>query len=98
MLRILGYPFKLWVTIDFMQSTEMRCWGILQEGTWVIYVVSNCGGFERAQELAREKADFGIQNLKCLHRGSYQSSLAEMLYNTSCCTISLEHRAVAEEL
>ncbi|KAF9672628.1 hypothetical protein SADUNF_Sadunf11G0062400 [Salix dunnii] len=36
-------------------------------------LVSNCGGFERAQELAKEKDDLAIQNLKCLPRGSYQS-------------------------
>ncbi|KAF9672620.1 hypothetical protein SADUNF_Sadunf11G0061500 [Salix dunnii] len=65
------------------------------------------GGFERTQELAREKVDLAIQNLKYLPRGSYQSTLEEMVrykleqaheYNTSYCTISLEHRAVAEEL
>ncbi|KAG5254814.1 hypothetical protein OIU77_015903 [Salix suchowensis] len=47
-----------------------------------IELVKNFGGIERAQELAKEKADLAIQNLSCLPQGSYQSALEEMvLYN-----------------
>uniref|UniRef100_A0A6N2KLX5 Uncharacterized protein n=1 Tax=Salix viminalis TaxID=40686 RepID=A0A6N2KLX5_SALVM len=40
-------------------------------------MVSNCGGFEKAQELGREKVNLAIQNFKCLPRGSYQSTLKD---------------------
>ncbi|XP_011045575.1 PREDICTED: solanesyl diphosphate synthase 1 [Populus euphratica] len=47
-----------------------------------IQLVKNSGGIERARELAKEKADLAIQNLRCLPQGSYQSALEEMvLYN-----------------
>lgn len=47
-----------------------------------IELVKSSGGIERAQELAKEKADLAIQNLRCLPQGSYQSALEEMvLYN-----------------
>lgn len=44
-----------------------------------IELVKKCGGIERAQELAKEKADLAIQNLKCLPRGAFRSALAEMV-------------------
>ncbi|KAJ6949959.1 hypothetical protein NC651_003818 [Populus alba x Populus x berolinensis] len=43
-----------------------------------IELVKSSGGIERAQELAKEKADLAIQNLRCLPQGSYQSALEEM--------------------
>nr|ABD92707.1 solanesyl diphosphate synthase [Hevea brasiliensis] len=47
-----------------------------------VELVKQCGGIERAQELAKEKADLAIQNLNCLPRGVFQSHLKEMvLYN-----------------
>ncbi|KAF2287644.1 hypothetical protein GH714_002082 [Hevea brasiliensis] len=47
-----------------------------------VELVKKCGGIERAQELAKGKADLAIQNLNCLPRGAFRSALEEMvLYN-----------------
>lgn len=47
-----------------------------------IELVKKCGGIERAQELAKKKADQALQNLQCLSRGNYRLALEEMvLYN-----------------
>ena len=50
--------------------------GSLDEAT---ELVMDCGGIERAQELAKERADLAIQNLRSLPRGSYQPALEEMV-------------------
>ncbi|CAI0440838.1 unnamed protein product [Linum tenue] len=53
--------------------------GSLQDA---IDLVQRCGGIQRAQELAKEKAVAAIQNLECLPRGSFRSALEEIvLYN-----------------
>ncbi|EEF33905.1 solanesyl diphosphate synthase, putative [Ricinus communis] len=47
-----------------------------------IELVKQCRGIEKAQELAKEKADLAIQNLDCLPRGAFRSALEGMvLYN-----------------
>ncbi|CAH9147637.1 unnamed protein product [Cuscuta epithymum] len=47
-----------------------------------IRVIKNCGGIERAQELAKEKADMAIQNLRCLPPSPFRIGLEEMVtYN-----------------
>ncbi|XP_050233997.1 solanesyl diphosphate synthase 2, chloroplastic-like isoform X2 [Mercurialis annua] len=47
-----------------------------------IELVKQCGGLERARELAKEKADLAIQNLNCLPQGAFRSALEEMvIYN-----------------
>lgn len=47
-----------------------------------VKLVKQCGGIERAQELAKEKASLAIQNLSCLPRAAFRSALEEMvLYN-----------------
>lgn len=47
-----------------------------------ISLVKSCGGIERAQELAKQKADIAIQNLQCLRRNAFRVALEEMvLYN-----------------
>ncbi|KAL0001485.1 hypothetical protein SO802_015266 [Lithocarpus litseifolius] len=47
-----------------------------------IELVKSCGGIERAQELAKEKADLAIQNLQCLPESAFQLALEDMvLYN-----------------
>jgi all-trans-nonaprenyl-diphosphate synthase len=57
-------------------ETEFHESGSLDEAT---ELVMDCGGIERAQELAKERADLAIQNLRCLPRGSYQPALEEMV-------------------
>ncbi|CAH9091009.1 unnamed protein product [Cuscuta epithymum] len=53
--------------------------GSLEEA---IRVIKNCGGIERAQELAKEKADMAIQNLRCLPPSPFRIGLEEMVsYN-----------------
>ncbi|KAL5565054.1 hypothetical protein UlMin_028218 [Ulmus minor] len=45
-------------------------------------LVKSCGGIERAQELAKEKAEIAIQNLQCLPRSTFRIALEDMvLYN-----------------
>ncbi|XP_044472809.1 solanesyl diphosphate synthase 1, chloroplastic [Mangifera indica] len=50
--------------------------GSLEEA---IELVKTCGGIERAQELAKEKADLAIQNLLSLPRSAFRSGLEEMV-------------------
>lgn len=53
--------------------------GSLEEA---IDIVKNCGGIERAQELAREIADQAIQNLHCLPPSSFRLALEQIVnYN-----------------
>ncbi|CAJ1957802.1 unnamed protein product [Sphenostylis stenocarpa] len=45
-------------------------------------LVKSCGGIERAQELAREKADLAIQSLQCLPQSVFRLALEDMVaYN-----------------
>ncbi|CAL0310710.1 unnamed protein product [Lupinus luteus] len=47
-----------------------------------IELVKSCGGIERAQELAKEKADLAIQNLRCLPQSAFRLALEDMVaYN-----------------
>ncbi|CAK8534854.1 unnamed protein product [Lathyrus sativus] len=47
-----------------------------------IELVKSCGGIERAQELAKEKADLAIQSLQCLPQSVYRLALEDMVtYN-----------------
>lgn len=47
-----------------------------------IDLVKSCGGIERAQELAQEKADRAIKNLQCLPESAFRVALERMvLYN-----------------
>ncbi|KAL9277150.1 hypothetical protein ACSQ67_025301 [Phaseolus vulgaris] len=47
-----------------------------------INLVKSCGSIERAQELAREKADIAIQSLQCLPQSVYRLALEDMVaYN-----------------
>lgn len=44
-----------------------------------IELVKRCGGIEKAQELAREKADLAIQNLQCLPLSAFRIALEDMV-------------------
>lgn len=47
-----------------------------------IHLVKSCGGIEKAQELAKEKADLAVQNLQFLPRSSFKVALEDMvMYN-----------------
>ncbi|KAE9621572.1 hypothetical protein Lal_00032899 [Lupinus albus] len=47
-----------------------------------IELVKSCGGIERAQELAKEKADLAIRNLQCLPQSTFRLALEDMVaYN-----------------
>lgn len=47
-----------------------------------IQLVKSCGGIERAQQLAKEKADLAIQNLSFLPKSSFRVALEDMvMYN-----------------
>lgn len=47
-----------------------------------INLVKSCGSIERAQELAKEKADLAIQSLQCLPQSVYRLALEDMVaYN-----------------
>ncbi|OIW05313.1 hypothetical protein TanjilG_03702 [Lupinus angustifolius] len=47
-----------------------------------IELVKSCGGIERAQELAKEKADLALQNLQCLPQSAFRLALEDMVaYN-----------------
>ncbi|KAK9268376.1 hypothetical protein L1049_000125 [Liquidambar formosana] len=47
-----------------------------------IQLVKSCGGIERAQDLAKEKADLAVQNLQCLPQSAFRLALEEMVrYN-----------------
>ncbi|GLU17754.1 hypothetical protein SLE2022_341100 [Rubroshorea leprosula] len=50
--------------------------GSLEEA---IELVKKCGGIERAQELAKEKADLAVQNLRCLPQSNYRLALEDMV-------------------
>ncbi|PIN01827.1 All-trans-nonaprenyl-diphosphate synthase (geranylgeranyl-diphosphate specific) [Handroanthus impetiginosus] len=53
--------------------------GSLEEA---IHMIKNCGGIERAQELAKEKADQAVKNLQCLPSSSFRLALEQMVrYN-----------------
>ncbi|KAE9590564.1 putative transferase [Lupinus albus] len=50
--------------------------------TEAIELVKGCGGIERAQELAKEKADLAIQSLQCLPQSVFRLALEDMVaYN-----------------
>ncbi|EXC11710.1 Solanesyl diphosphate synthase 1 [Morus notabilis] len=57
-------------------ESEFSDTGSLQEA---IELVKNCGGIEKAQELAKEKADLAIQNLQCLPQSSFRIALEDMV-------------------
>ncbi|KAK3011378.1 hypothetical protein RJ639_012448 [Escallonia herrerae] len=47
-----------------------------------IELVKRCGGIERAQALAKEKADLALQSIQCLPRSAFRSALEGMVkYN-----------------
>ncbi|KAK7401724.1 hypothetical protein VNO78_13426 [Psophocarpus tetragonolobus] len=47
-----------------------------------INLVKSCGGIERAQELAKEKADLALQSLQCLPQSVFRLALEDMVaYN-----------------
>ncbi|KAL8144886.1 hypothetical protein AgCh_003187 [Apium graveolens] len=47
-----------------------------------IELVKNCGGIERAQNLAKEKADLAIKSLQCLPQSAFRQALEGMVkYN-----------------
>ncbi|CAK9134183.1 unnamed protein product [Ilex paraguariensis] len=53
--------------------------GSLEEA---IELVKTCGGIERAQDLAKEKADVAIRSLQCLPQSAFRLALQEMVkYN-----------------
>ncbi|KAK6132573.1 hypothetical protein DH2020_033675 [Rehmannia glutinosa] len=63
---------------DIIES-EFSEAGSLEEA---IDIVKNCGGIDRARELAREIADQAIHNLNCLPQSSFRQSLEQMVnYN-----------------
>lgn len=63
---------------DIIES-EFSEAGSLEEA---INIVKNCGGVKRAQELAKEKADLAIQNLRGLPSSPFREALEEMVqYN-----------------
>ncbi|MBA0632702.1 hypothetical protein Godav_001396 [Gossypium davidsonii] len=44
-----------------------------------IELVKQCGGIERAQELAKEKADIAIKSLQCLPQSDFRLGLEDMV-------------------
>lgn len=47
-----------------------------------VKLIIKCGGIARAQDLAKEKADLAMQNLRCLPRSEFRTSLEGMVkYN-----------------
>lgn len=44
-----------------------------------IGLVKSCGGIDRAQELAEEKADLATQNLQCLPQSTFRLALEDMV-------------------
>uniref|UniRef100_A5AYD7 all-trans-nonaprenyl-diphosphate synthase [geranylgeranyl-diphosphatespecific] n=1 Tax=Vitis vinifera TaxID=29760 RepID=A5AYD7_VITVI len=47
-----------------------------------IKLVKSCGGIEKAQDLAKQKADLAIQNLQCLPQSAFRLALEKMVkYN-----------------
>lgn len=63
---------------DIIES-EFSETGSLDEA---ITLVKSCGGIERAQELAKEKADLAIQSLQCLPQSVFRLALEDMVtYN-----------------
>lgn len=60
-------------------ESEFHDAGSLEEA---INLVKSCGGIQRAQDLAKEKADLAMQNLKCLPSSPFQAALEEIVkYN-----------------
>ena len=57
-------------------ETEFSEPGSLEEA---IELVKSRGGIERAQELAKQKADLAIQNLQCLPEGVFRYALEDMV-------------------
>lgn len=45
-----------------------------------ISLIMRCGGIEKAQQLAKDKADIALKSLECLPRSVYRSALEEMVY------------------
>ncbi|CAM8877113.1 unnamed protein product [Rhodiola kirilowii] len=45
-----------------------------------ITLVKSCGGIEKAQQLAKDKADLALKSLKCLPQSIFRSALEEMVY------------------
>lgn len=63
---------------DIIES-EFRESGSLVQA---IDIVNNSGGIDKARELAREKADRALENLRCLPASSYKLALEQMVeYN-----------------
>ncbi|KAF3442306.1 hypothetical protein FNV43_RR16222 [Rhamnella rubrinervis] len=60
---------------DIIES-EFSETGSLEEA---IELVKSCGGIEKAQELAKEKADLAIQNLQCLPQSAFRIALEDMV-------------------
>lgn len=60
---------------DIIES-EFSETGSLEEA---IELVKRCGGIEKAQELAKEKADLAIQNLQCLPQSTFRIALEDMV-------------------
>ncbi|KAK6154253.1 hypothetical protein DH2020_008501 [Rehmannia glutinosa] len=60
---------------DIIES-EFSEAGSLEEA---IDIVKNCGGIDKARELAREIADQAIHNLNCLPQSSFRQSLEQMV-------------------
>ncbi|OMO92607.1 Polyprenyl synthetase [Corchorus olitorius] len=48
-----------------------------------IELVKKCGGIERAQELAKEKADLAIKSLQCLPQSMFRLALEDMVMGPS---------------
>ncbi|KAM5586444.1 solanesyl diphosphate synthase 2, chloroplastic-like [Rosa sericea] len=59
-----------------MIESEFSETGSLDEA---IELVKSCGGIEKAQELAKEKAHLAIQNLECLPRTAFRLALEDMV-------------------
>lgn len=60
---------------DIIES-EFNEPGSLEEA---IRIVKSSGGIERAQELAKQKADLAIQNLQCLPQSTFRLALEDMV-------------------
>ncbi|KAK5777028.1 hypothetical protein PVK06_044993 [Gossypium arboreum] len=60
---------------DIIES-EFYKTGSLDEA---IELVKQCGGIERAQELAKEKADIAIKNIQCLPQSDFRLGLEDMV-------------------
>ncbi|KAF3493649.1 hypothetical protein DY000_02057518 [Brassica cretica] len=47
--------------------------------SWFLFFSLDRGGIKRAQELANEKAESALKNLKCLPRSGFRSALEDMV-------------------